>query len=335
MDLSQPNWTGSEGCREPVTNCMSITRRHSLWVLALLGMAGQVCAQSDQPAPRFLKDCDTCPELVRIGPGRFQMGSALDENIPDRVPEQRLTEERPRHPVRIDYEFAMGRYEITIAEFARFADATDFNAPGCFGLTGSKWEFLADADWRSPGFEVNDAYPATCLSYDDFAAYLQWLSEITGEVYRFPTEAEWEYVARIGLGDPPEEYYLGVSACQHQNGADDQFKNSFVADWAPGLFECDDGFAAGSPVGSYEPNALGMYDVFGNVSEWTQDCSGFNHEGAPSDGSAHLRDPCPARVLKGGSWAGGPGFLRPAIRGGFPVPLHGDGHGLRVVREVR
>ena len=101
-----------------------------------------------------------------------------------------------------------------------------------------------------------------------------------------------------------------------------------------GLFDCDDGHAMSAPVASYLPNALGMYDVFGNVSEWVQDCSGHNHEGAPTDGSAHVRDDCPARVLKGGSWAGGPGFLRPAIRGGFPVSLHGDGHGLRVVREI-
>ncbi len=262
------------------------------------------------------------------------MGTRPDEIIPERVPRERLAEEVPAHNVSIDYAFAIGRHEITIAEIAEFAEATGFEAPGCFGLEGDSWGFLPGADWRNPGFPVTDAHPATCLSYDDFAAYLSWLSETTGETYRFPTEAEWEYVARKGLGNPPDPYYLGEDACEHQNGADSSFGASFVPDWKPGLFDCDDGHAMSAPVASYLPNALGMYDVFGNVSEWVQDCSGHNHDGAPTDGSAHVRDDCPARVLKGGSWAGGPGFLRPAIRGGFPVSLHGDGHGLRVVREI-
>lgn len=145
---------------------MFITNRDPFLVVTLiLLLVGYVGAQADQSPATFFKDCDTCPELVRISPGVFQMGSTPDENIPDRVPEQRLIEERPAHPVRIDYEFAIGRYEITIADFALFADATDFAAPGCFGLTGSKWEFLADADWRTPGFEVTDGSPNRLIRY--------------------------------------------------------------------------------------------------------------------------------------------------------------------------
>ena len=181
---------------------------------------------------------------------------------------------------------------------------------------------------------MTDAYPATCLSYNDFSAYLAWLSARTGQTYRFPTEAEWEFAARSGLGDGPAPSSLGAQACQHLNGADARFKGAYTEDWWPGLFECDDGYAAGAPSGSYAPNELGMYDVFGNVSEWTEDCAGATHEGAPTDGSAHQLESCLTRVLKGGSWAGGPGFLRPAIRGGFPIALHGDGHGLRVVRKL-
>lgn len=263
--------------------------------LALLGVIANIDASAQTPAPEFFQDCDVCPELTRVGPGTFQMGSAEDASIPARVPEQRIMEERPIHEVRIDYAFAIGRYEISVVEFAAFADATQFEpTAGCFGLTGDKWAFLPTGSWRAPGFEVTDGHPATCLSYDDFAAYLQWLSAETGHRYRFPTEAEWEFAARRGLGDGPEPDTLGTQACEHLNGADTQFKTQFVEDWKPGLFDCDDGFAESAPVGSYQPNALGMYDVFGNVSEWTQDCSGYNHEGAPTDGSAHLREPCPA-----------------------------------------
>jgi hypothetical protein len=83
----------------------------------------------------------------------------------------------------------------------------------------------------------------------------------------------------------PCSHYLGVQASQHLNGADSQFKLTFTRDWTPGLFE---------------------YDVFGNVSEWTEDCFGSNHDGAPADGSVHHVEPCTARVLQGGSRAGGP-----------------------------
>jgi formylglycine-generating enzyme required for sulfatase activity len=291
-------------------------------------------AGSAAPEPQSFKDCDSCPELVRIEAGVFQMGTAEDEQLPPEVPAKRIAEERPAHTVQIDYPFAIGRYEVSMREFAVFVEETDFEADQCFGLIGAEWKFLPAANWREPGFAVTDDHPATCLSYENFAVYLQWLSERTGQTYRFPTEAEWELAARTGLGDDPAPASLGAQACEHLNGADSQFKQVYSADWKPGFFECDDGYAASAPVGSYKPNQLGMYDMAGNVSEWTEDCSGSSHEGAPTDGSAHQLDSCEARVLKGGSWSGGPGFLRPAIRGGFPITLRGDGHGLRVVREL-
>lgn len=299
-----------------------------------LGFGADTNADSGAPEPKFLTDCDVCPELVRIEPGVFQMGTADDEQLPSEVPLVRIKEERPAHRVQIDYPFAIGRYEVSISEFAVFVAETDFETEQCFGLVGAAWELLPTANWRDPGFVVTDDHPATCLSYDNFAVYLQWLSARTGQTYRFPTEAEWEFAARSGLGDEPALASLGVLACQHLNGADSQFKQAYSKDWKPGFFDCDDGYAALAPVGSYKPNQLGMFDVFGNVSEWTEDCSGASHEGAPTDGSARQLDPCGARVLKGGSWSGGPGFLRPAIRGGFPNILRGDGHGLRVLREL-
>jgi formylglycine-generating enzyme required for sulfatase activity len=139
---------------------------------------------------------------------------------------------------------------------------------------------------------------------------------------------------RSGLGDEPVPSYLGAQACEHLNGSDATFGREIIQDWNPGLFECDDGYAHTAPVGSYKPNKLGMYDVFGNVSEWTGDCFSTNHEGAPTDGSARRLEPCVLGILKGGTSAGGPGYLRPSRRGGYPMHLRGDGHGLRVVREL-
>ena len=191
--------------------------------------------------PAILKDCDACPELVRVGPGSFQMGSPADEKYPPAVPEARITEERPAHQVSIGYSFAIGRHEITVGDFARFAEATKFEEKGCYILTGKQWQFDPAADWRRPGFQVSDRHPATCLSYDDFAKYLSWLSSTTGKTYRFPTEAEWEYVARLGQ---PEAPALDERACLSMNGADASFKRTFGAEWGPGFFPCDDGAAA-------------------------------------------------------------------------------------------
>jgi formylglycine-generating enzyme required for sulfatase activity len=284
--------------------------------------------------PQFFQDCDTCPELVRVEPGEFQMGLAEGEAVAPGYRKDQILEEHPAHRVQIDYPFAIGRYEVTISEFAEFAAATDFVGNGCFVLVGDAWQFNLDANFRAPGFDVTEKDPAACLSYDDSVAYLQWLSDRIGQTYRLPTEAEWEYTVRSGQGDEPAPTYLGAQACEYLNGSDVSFSHEFAVDWRAGLFECDDGYAATSPVGSYKPNKLGMYDVFGNVAEWTEDCSGTNYDGAPADGSAIHRVPCTARTLRGGTFSGGPGYQRPSRRGGSPLQLRGDGHGLRVVREL-
>jgi formylglycine-generating enzyme required for sulfatase activity len=303
-------------------------------ILPVLCACTDPTADPAESAPKYLKDCDVCPELVRIEPGEFQMGLAEGEAVQAGFPEGQELQELPAHRVRIDYPFAIGRYEVSIAEFTSFAEETDFESKGCFVLVGKDWELSPDASFRAPGYDTTTSNPAACLSYNDSAAYVQWLSNRTEQTYRLPTEAEWEYVVRSGLGDEPVPSYLGAQACEYLNGSDATFGREITEDWKPGLFECDDGYAATAPVGSYQPNKLGMYDVFGNVSEWTEDCFGTNHEGAPTDGSARRLEPCLLGILKGGTSAGGPGYLRPSRRGGFPIHLRGDGHGLRVVREL-
>ena len=128
------------------------------------------------------------------------------------------------------------------------------------------------------------------------------------------------YAERTGR---PDEARLGVM---------DVIRQAFTDDWL--TFACDDGYPITAPVGTYAPNGIGMYDVFGNTAEVTLDCFVNGHAGAPTDGSPRAAEPCPVLVYKGGSWAAEPGFMRPAFRVAATPDVHGNGWGLRVVREL-
>ncbi len=313
------------------------TARHALFALLVMcsapwGLAADSGASDEMTAPRIFRDCEVCPELVAIPPGSFVMGSTDGETSRAGMRPDRAAHEKPRVPVNIAYPFAIGRYELTVAEFRVFADATGFEETGCFELRGEQWGFNSEANWSHPGFPVSDQHPAVCLNSYDFQAYLDWLSERTGAQYRFPTEAEWEYVARSGIAEVRIWAREDEAACEFQNGADLQYRQTFTENWE--TFECDDGFAVTAPVAQYQSNNLGMYDVFGNVAELTADCFATSHQDSPTDGAARVTEPCQNRVFKGGSWAGEPGYFRPAVRVAATPIVRGTGFGLRVLREI-
>jgi formylglycine-generating enzyme required for sulfatase activity len=125
---------------------------YALVFLPLLG----ACASSADPdnfGPRVLKDCDVCPELIRIEPGEFQMGLADGEIVQPGFPKGQELQELPAHRVQIDYPFAIGRYEVSIGEFAAFAAATDFDGKGCLVLIAEDkdWILSPDADFLRAG----------------------------------------------------------------------------------------------------------------------------------------------------------------------------------------
>jgi formylglycine-generating enzyme required for sulfatase activity len=242
--------------------------------------------------------------------------------------------ERPQHEVQINYPFAIGRFEVTVGEFAEFAKHSGRDYGTCFVLSSGAWIPDPQATWQAPGHDVTREHPATCLSADDFEAYLAWLSDKTGHRYRFPTEAEWEYVARTGIARVTVWTPQSRAACRLMNAGDAGFKAVRGPTWP--TLSCNDGFATTAPVGSFPANRLGVHDMFGNIAEFVADCFSPNHDGAPIDGAARVdANGCAVRVLKGASWAAEPGSLRPAVRQSFPRDLRGGGHGLRVVRELR
>jgi formylglycine-generating enzyme required for sulfatase activity len=147
--------------------------------------------------------------------------------------------------------------------------------------------------------------------------YAAWLAQMTRKPYRLLTEAEWEYAARAGAttayswGDEIGEGHANCDGCGSKW---DRMETS--------------------PVGTFPPNAFGLYDMAGDVWQWVEDCRHANYEGAPADNSEWTGGDCAEHVVRGGSWLVGPQFLRPAIRGEFPVEDHNSDIGFRVARTL-
>jgi formylglycine-generating enzyme required for sulfatase activity/S1-C subfamily serine protease len=248
-------------------------------------------------APRIVQDCPDCPELIEVPPGEFMMGADPQER-------DQSGNERPRHAVKIGAPLLVGRYEVTHEQFATFVGATGY-APGlgCEIWTSNdrSWRWDRDKDWRDPGYPVEDPMrPVVCTSWDDAAAYLAWLSRITGQRYRLPSEAEWEYAARAWT---QTSYWWGDHL-------------------PPGRAACDGcgspwDLSRAAPVGRFPANPFGLYDVHGNVWEWVQDCWHDTYLGAPADGRAWNEDvfgDCERRMMRGGSSISQPETLRAANR---------------------
>ena len=246
---------------------------------------------------RPFRDCPSCPEMVVVPTGQFAMGS------PDSEP-GRQRDEGPRHNVQIALPFAVGIYEVTFAEWDACA-----NDGGCGG-------YRPDDEGRG-----RQHLPVTNVSWQDAQRYVRWLSVETGEPYRLLSEAEWEYVARAGTRTARYWGESEVEQCRYANGYDDEVP-------------CSDGYAETAPAGSFEPNAYGLYDILGNVFEWTEDCWNESYSGAPSSQDAWQSGDCSERVLRGGSRGHAPDGLRSAFRARGPLGYRSDYNGFRVARTM-
>ncbi|HMB58832.1 MAG TPA: SUMF1/EgtB/PvdO family nonheme iron enzyme, partial [Xanthomonadales bacterium] len=249
------------------------------------------------------RDCTECPLMVVIPAGAFWQGSA-------EASELAVSLEKPRHRVTIAEPFAVSAFEITMAEWdACAADS------GC------------DTRPQDNGWGRGNR-PVIMVSWSDAMQYAAWLSEKTGQVYSLPSESQWEYLARAG----EESDWLGGSAsavCDFGNIAGNE--TSF--DWRH--TDCEDGtMASTTPAGSHQPNAFGVYDVIGNVAEWTLDCMNLSYLEAPSDGGAWTRGMCSSRMTRGGSWFTGTRESRLAARFNLKNGDRNDFTGFRVVRKV-
>lgn len=225
--------------------------------------------------------------MVVIPAGEFDMGS------------NDAAMEKPVHRVTIGRPIAIGRREITFAEWDQCVSA---------GVCKHRPD---DRGWGRADHPVID------VSWDDAKLYLAWLSQRTGKRYRLPSEAEWEYAARAGSAAP---FWWG------REGGN-------------GLMNCDGcgGPANGArttPAGSFRPNAFGLFDTAGNAAEWVEDCWNDSYRNAPKDGAAWTAGQCQLRVLRGGSFSNRANAARSAARFRYDKDVRYLGNGLRVARDL-
>jgi len=279
------------------------------------------------------RDCPDCPEMVVMPKGSFMMGGTPAEHewFTGKMggKQEYVDWEKPRHKVHIEYSFAVGKFEITKGQYAKFISATGRgDGDGCYVWDGG-WKKEASKNWRSVGYDQTEDHPVACVSWDDASAYVKWLSKRTGFKYRLLSEAEFEFAARAGT---TTMRYWGhdwsnKEGCEFANVADkgNNWSNSF---------DCSDGYKYTAPVGSYRANAFGLYDLLGNIWEWTEDCWNETYSNAPTNGSTWMKGSCRARVLRGGSWDSGPRNVRAASRNGYYADLRGSSLGFRVARTL-
>jgi formylglycine-generating enzyme required for sulfatase activity len=260
-------------------------------------------------------------KMIRIPEGSFVMGSSESDiawamgSLAQAQPVS-LENEFPFHKVRISRPFFLSSTEVTVGQFQSFVqetgyltDAEDSGGGMVFDMEERTFEQESGSSWRNPGWEVEENEPVTMISYNDAQAFVDWLAVREKLPYKLPTEAQWEYAARGGI--PMAHFPWG-----------DNMPNGELANYAdvntdfPWRDEyADDGYEYVAPVGSYKPNAFGLYDIAGNVLEWVRDYYGedyyrFTPEIDPQ-GPGHGE----YRVTKGGEWTFGPVNLRCAFRG--------------------
>ena len=287
--------------------------------MLVICMTTLVACGSDKPT-----ECSHCPELVRVPAGEFMMGSTRAETEEHAVKEEHAVVEWPQHRVSIERDFLIGRYEVTKAQYGAFVEATGRDATECLEYNGERYEPVAGSGWNNPPFEQQDDHPAICVSWDDAAAYTEWLTRQSGKRFRLPSEAEWEYAARAGSTGARHWKPEDGDACAHANVADRNAPRP--------QFDCVDPYPHTAPVSYGIENEFGLVGVLGNVGELVADCGLPDYAEATGTADAVSSGDCTNHVGRGGSWWNDAYYLRSARRYSFSGAY--SIVGFRVVQEL-
>lgn len=308
-------------------------------VVVALVTSQAIAEDALRPGSAF-KDCEDCPEMVVLPAGTFMMGSTPEETTLAEVRADAAQREQPKHAVTLAKPFAIGKYEVTLAEYRAFVTATNRPDPDrCITWTESTntWGEVEGASWQNAQFYQGEDHPVGCLDLVDVRDYAAWLSEVTGHSYRVPSEAEWEYAARGGTATNQTWGNTMEDMCRFANASDltRADVHQGVRDTPTRFFDCRDGFVYTAPVGSFPPNAYGLHDMVGNIWEWVEDCFIIGYDGAPTDGSIRYdENNCDRLIVRGGGWYARNWFMRPAGRSREHPEYRSTTLGLRVVRDI-
>ncbi|WP_291201505.1 SUMF1/EgtB/PvdO family nonheme iron enzyme [Hyphomonas sp.] len=263
---------------------------------------GLNAAASKIPGSEF-RDLETSPAMRVLAGRSFRIGSP-DHEV------GRSSDEGPQKEIQLKHQFAIAVTPTTVAQWRDFVDETGLSDPAAivsWNHEARSWRLTQGASWRAPGFEQGDTHPVVGVSWDHAKLYCQWLTDMTGQTYRLPTEAEWEFAARAGSDGPlPDGVEVaGASARAGTAACITLHKSSF-----------------------------GLIGMIGNVWEWCEDSWVRGYSDLASSGEPRVRAGQPLRVARGGGWRSPELDLRCAARKGF---YHAEGHshvGFRVVRHV-
>jgi formylglycine-generating enzyme required for sulfatase activity len=300
----------------------------SLFVLcATLQLAAQSppAATSGRAPGTVFRDCPDCPKMVVVPAGAFTMGSSASEKswaASHGGDLESVADESPQHVVSLP-SFALGKYDVTRGEYAAFVRETGYPAGDGCGPDSFKWNKQAGVSWQKPGFSQTDRDPVVCVSWPDARAYVAWLNgkvrrqaSASGDgPYRLPSESEWEYAARAG------------TTTRFWWGDDDSGASGHA--WYK-----ENSGGQTHPVGAKPASPFGLYDMVGNVWQWTEDCYADSYANAPTDGSAVEGGNACLRVDRGGSWLYPLWLLRPATRERNPADYRDIIMGFRLARTL-
>jgi formylglycine-generating enzyme required for sulfatase activity/serine/threonine protein kinase len=268
-------------------------------------------------------------KLRLIPAGIFLMGSTDEDK-------DAKGDETPRHSVRITRPFYLGATEVTVGQFRRFVDDTGYqteaqkDGKGGLGWNDETKKFGQNAryTWQNPGFKQTDEHPVVNVSWNDAVAFTRWLSGKEGKSYRLPTEAEWEYACRAGTqtrfsnGDQ-------LRGVVEVGNAKDRTATEKQPSWGTTI-AARDGYVYSAPVGRFQPNSFGSYDMHGNAEEWCSDGydADYYHQSPVDDppGASRVSD----KVIRGGAWYNIPANTRSAGRWHWPPDARVNWLGFRV-----
>jgi formylglycine-generating enzyme required for sulfatase activity/serine/threonine protein kinase len=265
--------------------------------------------------------------FILVPPGKFRMGSAQNEKW--------RGADEIQHEASITRPFYLGKYSVTRGQFRRFVEDTGYSTEAESGVKGARgwdarsagWKQGPQFTWMNAGFAQTDEHPVVNVSWNDAVRYANWLGRKDGRTYRLPTEAEWEYACRAGttsrfyFGDNDEDF------ARYGNVADARLRRATGQDRG---IRADDGYAYTAPVGQFQPNGFGLYDMSGNVWQWCTDWYASYPPGPNTDPTGPAEGTL--RVFRGGGWGDDAGSCRSAVRRRIEPGLWGNNQGFRLLQ---